>query len=95
MFHAAKRLLQLARPRIAGAAPDENAVRSGHDRNAGARRRRRRAAVSRQTRARHRAVSGKRITCIGTTASAIIVHPSLPAATVAEFIAHARGNPAS
>lgn len=33
------------------------------------------------------------ITRIGTTANAIIVHPSLPVATVAEFIAHARANP--
>ncbi len=33
------------------------------------------------------------ITRIGTTASVLIVHPSLPAATVAEFIAHARANP--
>ena len=33
------------------------------------------------------------ITRVGTTASAIIVHPSLPATTVAEFVAHARANP--
>lgn len=33
------------------------------------------------------------ITRIGTTASAIIVHPSLPTATVAEFVAYARANP--
>jgi tripartite-type tricarboxylate transporter receptor subunit TctC len=33
------------------------------------------------------------ITRIGTTASVIIVHPSLPVNTVAEFIAHAKANP--
>lgn len=30
---------------------------------------------------------------IGTTASALVVHPSMPFATVAEFIAYARANP--
>lgn len=33
------------------------------------------------------------ITRIGTTASVLIVHPSLPVATVAEFIAHAKAHP--
>ena len=33
------------------------------------------------------------ITRIGTTASVLIVHPAVPAATIAEFIAHARANP--
>ncbi len=33
------------------------------------------------------------ITRIGTTASVIIVHPSLPVNTVAEFVAHAKANP--
>jgi tripartite-type tricarboxylate transporter receptor subunit TctC len=33
------------------------------------------------------------ITRIGTTANLIIVHPSFPANTVAEFVAHARANP--
>ncbi len=33
------------------------------------------------------------ITRIGTTASVLIVHPSLPVATVAEFIANAKANP--
>ena len=33
------------------------------------------------------------LTRIGTTASVIIVHPSLPVNTVAEFVAHARANP--
>ncbi len=33
------------------------------------------------------------ITRIGTTASVLIVHPSLPVTTVAEFIAHAKANP--
>jgi tripartite-type tricarboxylate transporter receptor subunit TctC len=33
------------------------------------------------------------ITRIGTTASVMIVHPSLPVNTVAEFIAHAKANP--
>jgi tripartite-type tricarboxylate transporter receptor subunit TctC len=33
------------------------------------------------------------ITRIGTTASVMIVHPAVPIATVAEFIAHAKANP--
>lgn len=33
------------------------------------------------------------ITRIGTTANLIVVHPSFPATTVAEFVAHARANP--
>jgi tripartite-type tricarboxylate transporter receptor subunit TctC len=33
------------------------------------------------------------ISRIGTTASALVVHPALPAASVAEFIAYARANP--
>jgi len=33
------------------------------------------------------------ISRIGTTASALVVHPSMPVASVAEFIAHARANP--
>jgi tripartite-type tricarboxylate transporter receptor subunit TctC len=33
------------------------------------------------------------ITRIGTTPSALIVHPSLPVASIAEFIAYARSNP--
>jgi tripartite-type tricarboxylate transporter receptor subunit TctC len=33
------------------------------------------------------------ITRIGTTASALVVHPAMPAATVAEFIAYAKANP--
>jgi tripartite-type tricarboxylate transporter receptor subunit TctC len=33
------------------------------------------------------------ITRIGTTASVIIVHPSVPVNTVAEFVAHAKANP--
>ncbi len=33
------------------------------------------------------------ITRIGTTASVLIVHPAMAAATVAEFIAHAKANP--
>ena len=34
------------------------------------------------------------VTRIGTTHSGLVVHPSLPAATIAEFISHARANPA-
>ena len=33
------------------------------------------------------------ITRIGTTASALVVHPSMPVASVADFIAYARANP--
>jgi len=33
------------------------------------------------------------ITLIGTTQSAIVVHPSLPAASIAEFISYAKANP--
>ncbi|HTD92088.1 MAG TPA: tripartite tricarboxylate transporter substrate binding protein [Burkholderiales bacterium] len=33
------------------------------------------------------------ISRIGTTASALVVHPAMPAATVAEFIAYAKANP--
>ena len=33
------------------------------------------------------------VTRIGTTASALVVHPALPAANLTEFIAHAKANP--